>query len=264
MTSLRQIQRRFAADLLADKALRHDGLLGLERIPVKRLFNVYRNNSKASLRAALAALYPVTQKLVGREFFQYLADCYLQDYPLHSGGLQRLGHRMPDFLSSFEPASTLPYLADVAKVEWSYYIVSLAARLEAAVNVLSVAHSKTPLHKLRFKLAPASRLVSSSYPIFSIWASNQDGFSGDQSISLEEGPQVVLVLRSSQRVELWRLRGPEATFVRALAAGCTLGATVEALLNTGHEFNLETLLLEYVHSGYLVTVSSDLLSVNGT
>ena len=58
-------------------------------------------------------------------------------------------------------------------------------------------------------------------------------------------------------VELWRLRNSEAVFLRAMATGTTLGATVELMMSQGYTFDLETLLVKYVQSGCLVAANID-------
>lgn len=261
MTSLRQIQRAFAANLLADKPVQRGDLLAVNALSIQRLVNVYRNNISASLHEALAAAYPVIQKLVGPEFFRHLADCYRKECPPCSGDLQSYGEALPDFLGSFDAVSTLPYIVDVADLEWAYQIISG----EAPVNFLDSALPKKPnsIHwpGLRFELASSCRLVSSPYPIFSIWRVNQEGYPGDPTIRLDRGSETVFVLRSANGVELWRLQRSEAKFVQALSSGATLGDTVEKLALYGRDFNLEALLVKYVQSGCLVIASTEDLNL---
>lgn len=257
MTSLRQLQRRFAATLVDARTPLQDGLVIADKLPCERLLNVYRNNSRASLRAALVTVYPIIQKLVGREFFSHLADHFVQAYPLKSGSLQCYGQYLPDFLGDFEPALTLPYIADVARIELACHLACLALPPRRDAEAIWGAHLPIQSSDLQFSLAPACFLISSTYPVFSIWKVNQDEYLGDAAVSLDEGQQDVLVMRFENRVELWRLKNPDTTFVQTLARGVNLGATVATMIELGYQFDLKKLLLKYVSSGCLVVDSLD-------
>lgn len=250
--SLRQLQREFAANLTAETVQFSGALSADGKLPFENLVSVYRNNSRASLRTALATVYPVIQKLVGPEFFDYLADRYSRDYPLRRGDLRSFGQHLPEFLNDFEPVSTLPYAVDVARIERAYRDVSRAVPIAVAWSLFSRSSVVNQLGALRFKLAPACRLVRSRYPVFSIWKANQEEYSGDQSISLGEGPQSVLLVRLAAEVELRSLQSTDAEFVQGLACGATLGTVVEQMMSAGHSFNLEALLCNFVRSGCLV------------
>lgn len=250
--SLKGLQQAFAADLRSDGAGHLHGLVHADEISTERRVNVYRNNSRASLRSTLAVVYPVIRKLVGSDFFAYLLDRYTKDYPSRSGNLQDFGRNLSEFLINCEPVSTIPYLVDVARLEWAYQEVSLAASLQPPDLESLKTLAPHSLPDLRFELGSACRLVTSPYPIFSIWKVNQDGYVGDNAVTLEEGSQPVLIVRPKDEVELWRLREAESIFMDTLVSGKTLGAAVEAMTLCGHDFNLETLLAKFVQSGFLV------------
>ena len=80
-------------------------------------FAVYRNNVHSSLINALAAGYPVTLQLVGDEFFRAMAGVYVQGFPPTSPLINEYGSDLADFIQGFAPAASVPYLADVARLE---------------------------------------------------------------------------------------------------------------------------------------------------
>jgi hypothetical protein len=80
-------------------------------------FAVYRNNVFASLIDALADTYPVMLALVGNEFFRAMAKVFVQTNPPRSRVLACYGSGFADFVEDFYPARSLPYLADVARLE---------------------------------------------------------------------------------------------------------------------------------------------------
>src|SRR5205814_1248125 len=80
---------------------------------------IYRRNVLANLHDALAAAYPVVRRLVGDAFFRELAERFARAHPSASRDLHRYGKPLPQFIADYAPAVGLPYLADVARLEWA-------------------------------------------------------------------------------------------------------------------------------------------------
>ncbi len=252
MKALHKLQQAFAADLWGDDLHHMQGLILDDKPSAARRFNVYRNNFQTSLTDGLAAIYPVVAQLVGSEFFGFMADRYIRTHPSRSGNLYNLGHALAGFLSRYQAVSKLPYLADVARLEWAYHTVfhASATALFDTKALEQVAAKEYP--KLRFDLGPACRLVCSTYPIFRIWKVNQEHYDGDKEVNLGDGPESVLVVRPELDVELWRLDLADASLLGSLANGNNLGEAVEASLRHSHDFNLQAALGKYIAAGALV------------
>jgi hypothetical protein len=206
MLMLRELQERFAQAVLG----RDDTVLGQHVLANgmtggmtgARRLQVYRNNTLASLTEALAAVYPVVRRLVGEAFFGYTAREYILAHPSVSGNLHDFGGEFAAFLARFPGAAELVYLPDVARVEWAYHQVFHEA--DPPPLDLAALAGVSPEHygALRFRLHPASRLLTSPYPVLRIWAVNQEGFEGDQTVDLAEGGVKLLVIRRGLEVML--------------------------------------------------------------
>ncbi|MGQ0656658.1 MAG: HvfC/BufC N-terminal domain-containing protein [Chromatiales bacterium] len=252
MPSLREVQFAFAEavfhgrDTPLGEQIRANGLSGARRL------QIYRNNVFASLTSALRAVYPVVERLVGEGFFRYAAHEYIRRHPSTSGNLHDFGTALPAFLSSFETAATLPYLPDMARLEWAYHQVFHA--LEHAPFNLGALGTIRPEHypALRFKLHPASWLVASDYPVLRIWQVNQDNYAGDQRVDLAEGGVRVLVIRQNLEVQMQPLGEGEYALLRALAAGDALAQAYEKALAVQADFDLIACLKQHVSRGTLV------------
>src|SRR6516164_7692242 len=83
---------------------------------VKR-YNVYRNNVTVSLINALAAAFPATLRITGVDFFRAMARFYVRATPPTSPLLFDYGWDFPDFIERYEYAQSVPWLADVARIE---------------------------------------------------------------------------------------------------------------------------------------------------
>ena len=111
MPALLELQQTLRAQLLGE-ALPPDQA-GALRVAI------YRNTCLSTLVNALRLSFPVVQRLVGAEFFDGSAREFIRRHPPASAWLNDYGAGFAGFLSSFAAAATLPYLADVARLEWS-------------------------------------------------------------------------------------------------------------------------------------------------
>lgn len=254
MPSLREVQHAFADALLSDdRAVL--AYLRPGRFGAARHFSVYRNNVYTTLTEALGDVHPVVRRLVGDEFFRYAAEHYIRAHPPASGNLHDFGAEFAAFLEAFEPAQTLVYLPDVARLEWAWHEAFHAPKapglsLEALARVAPADYPR-----LRFRLHPSARLVASPYPVLRIWEVNQPGFEGEGTVSVNEGGQRVLVIRHDLSVELVSL--PEAEFV--LLSSCMNGVSVEAAAGAAlarqSDFDFTDALHRHVAEGTIVDFS---------
>lgn len=252
MLPLENLQRAFAAQLLREDESILRGLIDDDAISSERRMSIYLSNFRGSLLDALADTYPVTSNLVGSDFFQFLFDQYRRLHPARSGDLRDFGGYLPEFLVAFEPTSALPYLVDVARLEWAYHVVFHAPSPAPFEPETLACLAPAAFPNLKFRLGPACRLLHSRYPIFRIWEVNQEGYVGEGHIELDEGPQTVLVVRRRSIVELWQLPHAEAAFVEAIAAGHNLGRAVDETVIRAGDFSLDTILAKYVRTGAFV------------
>src|SRR5439155_8010965 len=123
---------------------------------------------------ALKDAFPAVGRIVGEDFFRAMARTYVLQALPASPILLDYGGSFPDFIAGFEPAATLPYLADVARTERAWneaYHAAEAAPLDpsafAAIPPDQVAHIRLAFH-------PSLRIVRSPFPALTIWRMNVD------------------------------------------------------------------------------------------
>lgn len=226
MSALAGLQRAFAAALHGEG----DGAIG-ERVraagaPVGARIAQYRRNMDATRHDALAAAYPVVRRLVGDAFFAAMARRYGAGHPSRSGDLHLFGDAFDRFIAACATARDLPYLADVARLEWACHECFHAAdaRFDAPALARVPASRR---HELRLRLHPAVRLLESPHPIVAIWEANQPG--SDATPARAAGPDRALVWRDGFEVRVRCLEPAEWTLLRSLALGATLEDAVEAM-----------------------------------
>jgi len=219
--ALRDLQAAFAAQLLGgDSADLAAEVLG-DAIPAAARLRVYRHHVFESLGSALAATFPTVQALVGADFFRRLARAFVGQSPPDQPVLAEYGAGFPAFIAGHDAARELPYLADVASLDWALNLAFHApagGRL-AAADLAALPADRLP--SLRLALAPGTTLISSSYPLDRIWAASQpDAPAG--TVDLDGGGVHLLVLRRTGDAAFVALSAAEATFVAGLTEGLSL------------------------------------------
>jgi hypothetical protein len=232
MPALRDLQMAFVGGLLGGEA--HDvvDLIVPRGMTPQARFEVYRNNVFHNYREALRDVYPVVERLVGEDFFGHVARRYIPSLPSRHGNLHRYGADFGDFLDGFEPAAGLPYLGDVARLEWLVH-ESFHAADHPGLDPRRLAELAAEcLPELCFVLHPACRLLESRFPVQRIWEINQPG-APEQAINLDEGGARLLVRRSGHAVEIESLAAPEYALLSALRRGSALRDALVVALAVG-------------------------------
>jgi len=113
--------------------------------------------------------------------------------------------------------------------------------------------------ELRFSLSPASRLITSDYPLLAIWRANQ-AESADTSVDLDAGGDRLLVFRRDLEVEFKRLSAGEYTLLAAWQRGAALHEASDAAVRAETGFDLTRCLQQHVA---LSTILNPILSNPG-
>ena len=231
-------QTAFAHALLNPELPSPSGLTTWNGSDPEIRFAVYRNNVMVSLIDALADTYPVVQTLVGEEFFRAMALVFAQNNPPRTAVMAYYGRDFAEFVATFPPAASVPYLADVARLEMARVMAYHAAdaavvQTEALLNALA---DPEQLSSLRLVLHPSVHVIDSTFAILSIWAAHQ----GEAS-TLSVDPditQCVLVYRSELDVNALELATGTGVLVSALLTGHTLIDAAQAASSMEPEFDL--------------------------
>lgn len=189
---------------------------------------VYRGNVYANCGKALAGAYPIVRKILGEEFFAAMAREYVRSNASQSGDLNRYGERLGDFIAGFPHTAELPYLPDVARMEWLVHRAHLAEDSPAFdPSSLASLHAER-FADLRPRLSAACALLQSPWPLGRIWTIHQDDYQGTFEIDLNAGSDRVLVHRPLWRAHVLSLAPGDFRFLSAAYRGETLGAALEA------------------------------------
>ncbi|MDR6914875.1 hypothetical protein J2X66_001740 [Pseudomonas sp. 3296] len=221
-------QAAFAAALLDPRLNCPEGLFSANGADPASRFAVYRNNVQSSLINALAHSYPVVAQLVGDEFFRAMTGIYLLGNAPQSPLIKDYGDDLADFIEGFEPAGSVPYLADVARLErlrTRAYHAADAQPLSHALIGAALADPQT-LSELSVEFHPSLNLLTSAFAVVTIWAAHQHGATL-AGIDLDHG-QHALILRNGLDVEVFVIESGASAFIQNLKNGQPLIQAVES------------------------------------
>ena len=215
--ALRDLQRAFAAQLSAEA----QPALVAEIVPAATRLLIHRHHMLDSLASALAATFPTVQAVVGADFFRGLARAFIGQSLPSQPVLAEYGAGFPAFIAGNGANRDLPYLADVARLDWA---LNLAFHAPAEGGLAAADLATIPadhLPSLRIGLAPGTVLVASPYPLDRIWAASQPGAAEDP-VDLAAGGVRLLVLSRPDDAAFVTLPAEEAAFVAGLGEGLSL------------------------------------------
>lgn len=250
MTHEPEFHAGFAAALLDPNRPPPACLVAGQRRPLSRRFAVYRNNVVVSLIDALAARFPVCRRIVGVEFFRDVARLFVRKHPPTSPLLSVYGDAFPEFVAGFPPAASVPYLADVARLEAArtraYHAADAKPLGPGDFSELDLGR----IGELRLVLHPSLELVRSRWAVATIWERNTvDEEPGPTDVARAEN---VLVARPALEVELRRIPPCTAVFVEALMRGGRLVKAAARAADADAAFNVSDTIAELMVSGLIV------------
>lgn len=237
--ALAEQQQAFSDALFAPGAEKGLQLRHAER------FGRYRGNLTSTWSKALAAAYPVIAQLVGEEFFTGLAREYGCAHPSDSGDLNRFGAQFESFLRGFEHVRDLPYLPDMARLEWQLHRIHYA-RHELALHTSDI--NPQTVEEQSFTWQPSAQLFESEWAIVPLWLAHQ----GKEFPQKMDAPSRALLSRPEWTAQVTPLHAPEYAALQALKEGKTFGDALDAAFALDKNFNVAASLQQWLQQQILV------------
>ena len=254
-------QTDFTAALIDPRVEPPAGVVGPDGKRADKRFNVYRNNVTVSLVNALGDIFPAVRRLVGETFFNAMARAYVRTDPPTSPLLFRYGRGFPDFLETFGPASDLPYLPDVARLERAWLDAYHAADVAPLPAEALGAVRPEDLAALRLRPHPAAAVVRSPFAAVSIFSANRKS---EPPPAIDPGvAEDGVVTRPGSDVIVTRLPRGAAVFFGALMDGQTLGEAADAAVAAVPDFDLAAAISAMLESGVFAGLAGTEMPNNG-
>jgi hypothetical protein len=214
---------------------------------------VYRNTVQTSLVETLATAFPVVQQIVGADFFARVAMRFIRARPPRAAHLSAYGDAFPAFLAG-DATHGLPYLADVARLEWargeSYFAAD--APLLTAEDLQTCGSEVT---SARVVVHPATRLMASAFPIMTIWRVNQPDAGDVPAVNMTMA-EIALTTRPGTHLHTRLISAGDAVLVERLAAGVCFGEAAAAAFEREPAFTLQGALADHLRAGTFTAVTA--------
>jgi hypothetical protein len=195
---------------------------------------VYAGSYPVRVQEALAETFPAMAHVVGDGAFANLVRRYVEATPLHSYNLNDAGAELPGFLRDDSLTARLPFLPDLARLEWQVARAFHAYEPAAFDPATHTNWSLDDWERAVVRFQPWVALVRSEWPIREIWES-RDTPVEEIDIDLRDRPDRVLVRRAGYAVLCESVDDAEAGALAALLDGQTLSSVVTTLAARGND-----------------------------
>ena len=200
-----------------------------------RGLNCYKANAHAVAERALSAAYPVVTAILSVESMAQLARALWHTHPPQHGDLAQWGDKLAAFVAISPQLADLPWLADVARMEWALHRADGAPDAVTDLSTLARLAEEDPA-QLTLRLAPGLQMVRSTFAVVPVVLAHRLPTEQARATALAQlgnpwcpsGTEHACVWRvGHQPPELQTATEAEAQFVTALQAGQPLLSALE-------------------------------------
>lgn len=224
--------------------------------------NVYQNNLKANAERALAITYPSVKTIIGDENFRYATTQYLHEFFKSTADWGLWGEHLADFLAQQTLIESLPYLPDIARLDWALHQSYRAKNSESNINSFYLLEQEGSAN-LRFELADGLFVISSPFPIIAIRdyfkrepIFDQGAFETCMQEAINQGQTSsgfhALVYRQGLEVKLDTISSAESYWYQLLIKSTLIGQALDSI--EAYDFELSSWLPKAIQQQLVVGV----------
>ena len=208
---------------------------------------IYQNNVIGSLTRAMQLTYPLIVILTGEGFAESVMRSFVRQNPPRESCLARYGEGFDRCIESYAPARDLPYLADIARLEWAMN-ESFYATDDSALDPSDLQNVPgCELAEMTLRLRSSVRLMESSWPLLAIREfCLRDNRDESETLDLDQGGCRVMIYRPALSVEVESVDLPEYAFLQGIQEGSPLGNILERVLQTHPDFDFQVFLQKHL------------------
>ena len=233
-----------STSLITRQRQMRDAVLGqgpLEGLSAR--LSIYRNTVFASLHATLCAHYPSVARLVGDDCMQAIAQDYISAHPPSAPCMAEYGAHFADMIAVHPALAGLPYLPDMARLDWALVVCSRAAPWDDDDHGVQMPIS--PDACLRW---PSSlSVLRIDYPVDEIRSCLENGDDA-QLAAIDMTPMVRhgVLWRGVHSTHLRLVPHGAGAFVRAAMAGADAAQACEAALEAAPDADIADILHTHI------------------
>ncbi len=223
-----------------------EALFESNHISIRERLKVYHSNVVGSLVDAIQENFPLLENLVGDVFLREMARHFVFNNPPKSASLFAYGEDFPSFINTYEQAKTLPYLSDIAALEWALHGAYYAKDDHTLKpdTLAQLTHEELPLVQINLRASAA--LVTSRYPLIELRKFCLNDGKGTAPNLEEEQTCKLLITRPHLEVQITPLQEDEYHALTLLSQNKLLGEVVEDTIEHFTTFDFASFLQKHI------------------
>lgn len=194
--------------------------------PGEARLEVYAGGYTARIAESLKEVYEAVRHVLGEGVFTRVAQDFAETRPSRHYDLGLAGRDFAVFLKNAKITEKLPFLPDLAFLEWrvaeAFHAYDSAPLAAAAMNEVA----PEDWERLIFSFRESVSLFRSAWPVVDIWRARHTPVE-KFDLEIMHRPQCALVHRSGFRVACEAIESEEFAVLQALKAGRTLGSVLD-------------------------------------
>lgn len=218
-----------------------------ERMDVEDRLAVYSDAYFSRIVEALEIDFEATCKVLGKETFFELVKDYLKEFPSTSTNIDEIGSKLPDFIRKLDPGITIPYLSELAQVEWALIEAFYADDLPLfdPNSLRKVPHASWD--KVKLIMDTSVKLIETKWPVHIIWEARKSSIVPE----IRQSPGLYLIYRNGYSVELREKSETEFKALKLAQDGQNIGTICEGLKKEMTSEELMMIFKSWMQSGLI-------------
>lgn len=219
-------------------------------------WDIYRSGYVARLVEAVENDYPATRRILGAGPFSSLVARYVRRCPPRSYDIGRAGDRLSAFLAGDPLTHDLPFLPDLARLEWRLAEAFTAADVEPLTWTSLQALDPESVGDATFRLRPGTSLVDTRWPLVDL-LSVQGQADSEVAVTMDQCSRSVLVHRQGLEVRCRAVTAEDADFLDLAGHGLRLADLATTSASEAHTEALVARFRHFVGEGLFVNPGTE-------
>lgn len=222
-------------------------------IPGETRLAVYRTNVKGAHLQALDQAFPVTREVLGPRYWRQLLESDLPLFGSRSPDLNRYGEFIPSLVDKTQRSRPelreLPYLGELAKLEWSVHRARIAGDDPGFDWAGFAALRDEAQAKTRLMMSNAFTVLRLAYPVDHIWRSHTVTGTGEDQCA--ESITCCVHRQARFDIGVTRLDREESALLEVLP-NITIGQLYDGTTVTGSVDDIAQRIFDWIQRGWIV------------
>ncbi len=214
---LAEIERRMKTWIQPGKEQKAFALNPQGGDPGEDRLSVYSGGYTARMHESMTEAYEAVKKVLGRPDFWQLAQDYAAKFPSRHYNLNYAGRFLPEFLKTDERLKKIPFLEDLARLEWKIMEAFHAFDTQAVTPSEFAAVPLEDWEQAKLFFQPSVSIEKSEWPVLDIWKTRREDV--ELPAKVKKAPQQVLVFRIGTEVHAKAIDAKHYAFMQALLSG---------------------------------------------